>query len=100
LQILEHEQYRARLALAKKDLLDSGQSAAPAFGRREPEERAFLGQGIEEPEDRRDRLLEALVECQEVAGDLRPDGSAVVERFDPEVGAEQIDDRQVRRPLP
>ena len=99
LKILEHEQQRARLALAQEDPLDGGEGPAAALGRRKPEEGALLGQGIEEPEDRRDCLLEALVERQEVARDLRSDGADVVGRLDPKVGTEQIDHWQVRRPL-
>ena len=62
-------------------------------GRLQGTEGAVLGQGVEESEDGRDRVLQGPVEHQHLAAHLLRDRTGVVAGLDPEVRLEQIDDR-------
>src|SRR6516165_7328911 len=77
-QILEDQQQRLFLALAQEHPLEGVEGTLAALRGIELEERAILRQGVEERQQRRDRVLESRIERQRLAGHLGADGTCIV----------------------
>ena len=99
MQILEHQQQWLLLALAQEHPLEGVEGALASLRRIELQERTVLRQGLQERQQRRDRVLEGRVERQHLPGDLGTDGARVVMLLHMAVALEQVDDREVRRRL-
>ena len=63
------------------------------------QERAVLGQGVEEGQQGRDGILERGIQGQHLPGQLGPDGAGVIAVFDMTVALEQVNDGEVGRRL-
>ena len=79
-QILEDQQQRLHLALAQQHALERLEGALAPLRGIERAEGAVLGQGVQQPEEGRDGLLQGLVQRQHLPGDLGPDGARLVAR--------------------
>ena len=87
------------LAFAQQDALQRLQGAAPSLQGVQGQERTVRRQRFEQGEHGRHRVLEGVVERQEVPSDLGPDRAEVVAVLNMTVGFEQVTDRQVGRGL-
>ena len=92
-QVFEHQQQGLHLAFAQQDALQRLQGAAPPLQRVEVQEWTVCRQGFEQGEHRRHSILESLVQCQDLPGDLGPDRAQVIAVLQVTVGFEQITDR-------
>jgi hypothetical protein len=72
----------------------------PPLGRIERQEGTVGRQGVQERQQRRDGLLDGLVQGQEVPRDVGPDGTRLVPVLDVQIALEQIDDRDIGRGFP
>ena len=98
-QVFEHQQQGLHLALLQQEPFERGEGALAPLRRVERQKRAVLGQGVEQGEQRRDGVLEGLVERQHLSGRLGPHGARVVVLLDVGVALEQINNRVVWRSL-
>ena len=99
-EVLEHRQQRPDLALPQQQALQGVERALPSLGGIEGWKRAVRGERVQQRQQGRDGVPQALVERQHVPGDLGADRARVVAVRDLEVRLEEIDDRQVRGRLP
>ena len=99
-EVLEHRQQRPDLALPQQQALQGVERALPSLGGIEGRKRAVRGERVQQRQQGRDGVPQALVERQHVPGDLGADRARVVAVRDLEVRLEEIDDRQVRGRLP
>ena len=79
-QVLEDQQQRLHLALAQQQALERVEGALAALRRVERAGRGCRPAGVQQPQQRRDGLLEGLVQRQHLPGHLGPDGARVVAR--------------------
>jgi hypothetical protein len=99
MEILEDEHDGLRLALAEEQSLDAFEDQPAALGGLKVLPLGVVGRGVENPQDGRQVRLERPVERQEAPQHLLPDQPRIVPGLDPEVGPQQVDDREVRRGL-
>src|SRR5262249_55432533 len=97
--ILEHQEQRLHLALTEEHPLEGIERALAALGWIKREERAVLRQGVQERQQRRDRVLEGRIERQDLAGHFGPDGACIVVLLHMAVALEHVDHGEVRRRL-
>ena len=100
MEVLEHREQRPDLALPQQQALQGVERALPSLGGIERRKRAVRGERVQQRQQGRDGVPQALVERQHVSGDLGADRARVVAVRDLEVRLEEIDDRQVRGRLP
>ena len=98
-QVFEYQQQGLHLALPQQEPFERGESALAPLRRVERQEWAVLRQSVEQGEQRRDDVLEGLVERQHLPGGLGPHGARVVMLLDVGVALEQINHREVWRRL-
>ena len=98
-QVFEHQQQGLHLAFAQQDALQRLQGAAPPLQGVQGQERTVRRQGFEQGEHGRHRVLERVIQRQDLPGDFRPDRAQVIAVLNVTVGFEQVTDRQVRRGL-
>jgi hypothetical protein len=98
-QVLEDQQERLLLTLAQQHAFEGIERALAALGGIELHKRAVFGQGVQEREQCRDRILEGRVERHRLPSHLGPDGAGVIVVFNMTVALEQVNDREVRRCL-
>ena len=63
------------------------------------QERAVCRQGVEEGEQRRDCLLERLVQCEDLSGHLGADGAGVITLLDVAIALQEVNHGEIRRCL-
>ena len=95
-EVLEDEEQGLRAALPEQHALDGLERPRAARDRVEPRELMVLRERVEHPQERRDTVLQSLVEGEDVAGHLRAHRAHVVLLRDLEVALEEVDHRQVR----
>ena len=94
-QVLEHQEQRLHPTLADQQARHGIERALPSLRRLEPPERVLLGQRVEEPEQRRQQLVQRLVQRQQMPGDLGANRPDIVTLIDAEVRLEQLDHEKV-----
>ncbi len=94
-EVLQHQDERLDLALAEEQPLHGIERELPTLGRLEVSEAVVLGQGVEQPENRRDQVLECLVEGEEMPGRLGANRADVVALVDTEIRFQEIDDGEI-----
>ena len=99
MQIFEDQQHRLHLAFAQQHTLERGEGALAPLRWIELQERTVVRQGVQEPQQRRTRVLERRVERHHLASHFGPDGAQVVVLLDMGVPLEQVNDREIRRGL-
>ena len=77
-QILEHQQQRLYLAFAQQHALERLKRALATLRRIEGAKRTVVRQHLQEGQQRREGVLEGLVERQHLAGHLGPHGAGVI----------------------
>ena len=83
MQILEDQEQRLRLALARQEALTRVEAALPPLRRIERAERIVVGRHAEQRQERRQRGLQRSIERQQLARHLLADGRVGVARLDP-----------------
>ena len=96
-QVFEDQQQGLHLAFAQEHALEGLERALAALGWIEPQEGAVGRQGVQERQQRRDGLLERLVQRQRLPGDLGPDGARLVPVVHMAVALEQVDHGEIGR---
>ena len=96
-QVFEDQQQRLHLAFAQQHALEGRRACAGAAAVDRAAKRAVVRQGLQQRQQRRDGVLEGLVQRQHLPGDLGPDGAGVVAVLDVAVALEQVDDGEVGR---
>jgi hypothetical protein len=99
-EVFEDQEQELYLAFAQQHALELGEGALPPLGRIECQEGTIGGQHIQERQQRREDLLESLVQSQEVPRDLCPNGARLVSVLDVQIAPEQIDNRDIGVALP
>src|SRR6266851_5253212 len=94
-EILQHQDEGLDLTLAEEQSLHSIERELAALGRLELPEAVLLVQGVEKPENGRDRVRECPVQGEEMSGDLGAYRADVVTLVDAEIGLQEIDDREI-----
>ncbi len=94
-EVLQHEDEGLDLALPQEHTLHGVEREMTALGRLEVPQAVFLGQGVEQPEDRSDDILERFVQGEQMSGDLGADRANVVTVVEAEMGLEEIDHRKI-----
>ena len=94
-EILQHQDERLDLALAKEQALHGIERELAALGRLEVPEAVLFGQGVEEPENGRDYVLECFVQREQMSGGLGAYRAGVVTLVDAEIGLQEIDDEEI-----
>ena len=77
-QILEHQQQRLHLAFAQQHALERLERALAALRRVEGAKRTVVRQHLQEGQQRREGVLQGLVERQHLAGHLGPHRAGVI----------------------
>ena len=98
-QILADQEQGLHLAFAQQHALERREGALAALGWIKLAERAVVGQGVQEREQRRDHVLEGRVQRQDLPGQLGPDGAGIVVVVDMTVALEQVEHGEVGRRL-
>src|SRR5262249_41954001 len=94
-EVLEHDDEWLELALSAQETLDCLEGESSPLGRLGLPEAIVFGQRVEEPQNRRQHVLEHFVECEHVPGRLGADRSRIVAIVDPEERFEKIDGWQI-----
>ena len=96
-QILKDQQQGLHLTFAQQHALERRRACAGgAAADRASGTGLSVGQRVQERQQRRDGVLERLVERQHLPGHLGPDGRVVIVLLDVGVALEQVDDREIR----
>ena len=96
-QVFKDQQQRLLLTLTQQQTLEGVERALPSLWGIKRQEGAVVRQGVQEPEQCRQRLLEGRVQRQHLPGDPGADGAGVVAVLDAGVALEEVDDREVGR---
>jgi hypothetical protein len=94
-QILKDQQQRLHLALAQQHALEGVKQTLAPLWWVEGAKRAVVWQGVQQPEESRDGLLQGLVQRQHLPGDLGPNGARLICILDMDVMLQQVDDWEV-----
>ena len=89
-QVLKDQQQRLHLAFSDHQALERVQGAPAALRRVERQEGVVVQQGVQQPQQRRDRVLEGRIECQYLPGHLGPDGPRIVVVLDMGIALQQV----------
>ena len=98
-QILEHQQQGLHLTFAQQHPLEPIERALAAMHRVQVHKGAVVRQGIQEPQQRREGVLERLVEGEHLSRDPGPDGAGVIAVVHMAVALQQVHDGEVGRRL-
>src|SRR4029453_13537217 len=96
MKILENQHQRLNLALSHQQPFHRLQGTPPALGRIEPLPARLLVGNFEQSEEGLQCLSKAVVEAEELAGDLLADLPDVVAILDLEIRLEEPEDREIR----
>src|SRR5262249_47710424 len=96
-QVFEDQQQRLYLAFAQQHALEGVEGALTPLRRLELLERTVLWEDVQQGEERRERLLQRLVERQHLPGDLGTDGARLIPLLDMRIALEQVNDREIWR---
>ena len=77
-QVFKDQQQRLHLAFAQQHALEAVERALAPLRRIELQKRAVLRQGVQQRQQRREGVLEGLVQRQHLPGHLGPDGARVI----------------------
>ena len=94
-QVLKHQQQRLHLAFAQQHALEGLEGALAALRRIEGAKRTVLRQHLQERQQRREGVLQGLVERQHLAGHLGPHRAGVILLVEVAVALEQVKDGEV-----
>ena len=92
-QILKDQQQRLHLALAQQYAPEGVEQTLTPLRWIEGAKRAVVRQGIQQPEEGRDGLLQGLVQRQHLPGDPGPDGTRLIGVLDMDIALQQVDDQ-------
>jgi len=98
-EVLEDEEQRLSAALPEQHPLDRLQRPLSALGRSERQMVVVLRESVEDPQDRRDTVLQRFIQGEHVAGHLGAHRARVVLVRDLEIALEEVDHRKIRRRL-
>ena len=96
MQVFTDQEQGLHLALAQQQALERLQRALAPLRGIEGQEQTVLRQGVQQREQRGDRLLECLVQGQDLPRDLGADGARLVAVLHVAIAPEQVNDREVR----
>ena len=99
-QVFADQQQRLHLAFAHEHALERLQGTPAPLWRLEGEKRMVLRQGLQEPEERRDGLLERLVQGQHLPRHPGPDGAGVVAVLHLRIALQQVEHWKIGVALP
>ena len=94
-QILEHQQQRLHLTFAQQHALERLERALAALRRIEAAKRTVLRQDLQEGEQRRNRVLEGLIQGQHLAGHFGPDSAHFILVLHMAVAPQEIEHREI-----
>jgi hypothetical protein len=98
-QVLEHQTQGLHLALPQQHPFEPFQRPLSSLGRIKVLERVVLREGVQQLEQRGNRLLEGFIEGEHIARDLGPDRPGIVIPRDPAIALEQVEHWDIRRGL-
>ena len=90
-QVLKHQEQRLHLAFAQQHALEPVERALAALRRVEVQKGTVVRQRLQERQQRREGLLEGLVQRQHLPGDLGPDGAGVIAVLHMAVALQQVE---------
>ena len=96
MQVFEDQQQRLHLTFAQQDALQRLQGAAAPLQGVQGQERTVGREGFEQRQHGRHRVLEGVIQRQDVPGDLRLHRAEIIAVLDMTVGFEQVTHWQVR----
>ena len=98
-QVLTDQEQGLHLALAQQHAFERLEGTLAALRGLERAKGTVVGQGVQQPEEGRNGLLERLVQRQHLPGDPGPHGTRLIRVLDVDVALEQVNDRKVGRRL-
>ena len=99
-EVFEDQEQGLHLAFAQQHALQCLQGAAPPLQGVQGQKRTVGRQGFEQGQHGWHRVLERLIQGQELPGDFGPDRPQIIAVLNVTVGFEQVTDRQVGVALP
>jgi hypothetical protein len=94
-QVFKDHEHRLHLALTQEHAFERYQRALAALGRVERQEGTVVREHVEQRQQRRDGVLEDLVQGQELPSHFRPDSAGVVALVEMGVTPEQVEHGEI-----